>query len=491
MANKEEKNAAVASLNTTSKAVSPVKSNTTVTTAITTALSATTPAISQAMSFNTGQVGLSTTQGLIFPNTNVRSNAAEIAGIGIGTPAMAQPLGFNVGMPPPPGVAIEQPPAVPQLVMQPAPALAVGPQLQVAPPLNPNVGADPAGLGQGVPDLGPAVQQLNNQIIGQAAQMNNNMLISSIEAYNGVKGTVDDFIRAIENVSLIAGWTEQVIISVALLKLKGLALEHMQQRARPLTWTDFKALLRRRFAPPATELTSFSNLKDCQQKAGERVVEFSHRLHQWCSKSTFGAEDRIMLPFFITGLRPQLQNMVLMRNPQTFEEALNAAQYAEGCELLTHPKRTLAITTEHGKEPNVGNIQCYHCKRLGHYRRECKLYHEEIRTGRNRDYQQQRGNIGRNTYQPGNGRFSSYGQATPQQWPRKSYRDVLIGSRGNESQGTSSDANRENNNRARFGNQPRVNPGNFENGSRQNYADNAQGRYQNNPNGAGANPRRR
>ena len=394
-------------------------------------------------------------------------------------------------MPPPPGVAIEQPPAVPQLVMQPAPALAVGPQLQVAPPLNPNVGADPAGLGQGVPDLGPAVQQLNNQIIGQAAQMNNNMLISSIEAYNGVKGTVDDFIRAIENVSLIAGWTEQVIISVALLKLKGLALEHMQQRARPLTWTDFKALLRRRFAPPATELTSFSNLKDCQQKAGERVVEFSHRLHQWCSKSTFGAEDRIMLPFFITGLRPQLQNMVLMRNPQTFEEALNAAQYAEGCELLTHPKRTLAITTEHGKEPNVGNIQCYHCKRLGHYRRECKLYHEEIRTGRNRDYQQQRGNIGRNTYQPGNGRFSSYGQATPQQWPRKSYRDVLIGSRGNESQGTSSDANRENNNRARFGNQPRVNPGNFENGSRQNYADNAQGRYQNNPNGAGANPRRR
>jgi len=37
--------------------------------------------------------------------------------------------------------------------------------------------------------------------------MNNNMLISSIVAYDGVKGTVDDFIRAIETVSLIAGWT--------------------------------------------------------------------------------------------------------------------------------------------------------------------------------------------------------------------------------------------------------------------------------------------
>ena len=88
------------------------------TTAITTALSATTPAITQAMSFNTGQVGLSTTEGLILPNTYIRSNAAEVAEIGIGTPAMAQPLGFTLGMPPPRGVAIEQPPAVPQLVMQ-------------------------------------------------------------------------------------------------------------------------------------------------------------------------------------------------------------------------------------------------------------------------------------------------------------------------------------------------------------------------------------
>jgi len=131
------------------------------------------------------------------------------------------------------------------------------------------------------------------------------------------------------------------------------------------------------------------------------VAEFSHGLHQWCSKSTFGAEDRVMVPFFTSGLRPQLQNMVLMRNPQTFQEALNAAQNAEGCKLLTHPKRTLAITTGHGKEPNIANIQCYHCKRLGHYRRECKLYHEEIRTGRNLDYQPQRGNIGRNTYHPG------------------------------------------------------------------------------------------
>jgi len=100
------------------------------------------------------------------------------------------------------------------------------------------------------------------------------MLIGTIESFNGVKNNVEDFIRSVENVSTLAGWGDTITISVALIKLKGIALEHVQMRGRPQTWNDFKDLLRKRFAPPSTELTAFSNLVQYQRKAGERVAEF-------------------------------------------------------------------------------------------------------------------------------------------------------------------------------------------------------------------------
>ena len=178
--------------------------------------------------------------------------------------------------------------------------------------------------------------------------MNNNMLIGTIESFNGVKNNVEDFIRSVENVSTLAGWGDAITISVALIKLKGIALEHVQMRGRPQTWNDFKDLLRKRFAPPSTELTAFSNLVQCQQKAGERVAEFCQRLQLWCSRSELGGDGQLMLRFFLSGLRPQIRNVVLMRNPSTFEEALNQAQYAEGCEALTirTTARTFVINSE-------------------------------------------------------------------------------------------------------------------------------------------------
>jgi len=103
-----------------------------------------------------------------------------------------------------------------------------------------------------LPDVAPILNQFNNQIQGQAAQVNNNLLVSTIEPYNGVKGNAEDFIRSVENVSGLAGWNDITTVSIALIKLKGLALERVQIRGRPQTWTGFKDLLRKRFAPLST-----------------------------------------------------------------------------------------------------------------------------------------------------------------------------------------------------------------------------------------------
>jgi len=265
------------------------------------------------------------------------------------------------------------PPAAPSVAPPLAPPLVpLVAQPPVQPPNNPTEPIAQAPVAA-QPDLAPIFHQLNTQIQGQAALMNNNLLIGTIESYNGVKNNVEDFIRSVQNVSALAGWNDATTVSVALIKLKGLALEHVQMRGRPQTWNDFKALLRKRFAPPSTELTAFSNLVQCQQKAGELVAEFAQRLQLWCSKSELVGDGQLMLRFFLSGLRPQIRNIVLMKNPTTFEEALNQAQYAEGCEALTSRASARTFVINSGGN-GANEIECYYCHRLGHIRRNCDRY---------------------------------------------------------------------------------------------------------------------
>jgi len=160
--------------------------------------------------------------------------------------------------------------------------------------------------------------------------MNNNMLIGTIESFNGVKNNVEDFIQRVENVSTLAGWGDAITISVALIKLKGIALEHVRMRGRPQSWNDFKDLLRKRFAPPSTELTAFSNLVQCQQKSGERVAEFCQRLQLWCSKSELGDIDQLMLRFFLSGLRPTIRNAVLMEKSYDIRRSFKSGSVCRG-----------------------------------------------------------------------------------------------------------------------------------------------------------------
>jgi len=178
--------------------------------------------------------------------------------------------------------------------------------------------------------------------------------------------------------------------------------------------------LRKRFAPPSTELTAFSNLVQCQQKSGERVAEFCQRLQLWCSKSELGDIDQLMLRFFLSGLRPTIRNAVLMKNPTTFEEALNQAQYAEGCEALTARSSARTFAINFGSYSQNTEVECYFCHRLGHMRRDCDRYARYLNNFRNPvDY---------GGYHGSNANSQGYRNKGNNMRGGRSYGDVLVGS---------------------------------------------------------------
>jgi len=153
----------------------------------------------------------------------------------------------------------------------------------------------------------------------------------------------------------------------------------------------------------------------------------------------------LMLRFFLSGLRPQIRNVVLMRNPSTFEEALNQAQYSEGCEALTTrtTARTFVINSER-YSGDKGEIECYFCHRLGHIRRNCNKYYDFLRqSGGGSDRPKLNGNFGsnkgpynlqrpsylpeRNGYQNRSGGSQDRHDYENNRGDRRSYRDVLAG----------------------------------------------------------------
>ena len=141
----------------------------------------------------------------------------------------------------------------------------------------------------------------------------------------------------------------------------------------------------------------------------------------WCSKSELGDIGQLMLRFFLSGLRPTIRNAVLMKNPATFEEALNQAQYAEGCEALMarSPARTFTVNFG-GYSQNSGEVECYFCHRSGHVRRDCDRYARYLNNFRNPvDY---------GIYHRRNANSQSYRNKGNNMRSSRSYGDVVVGS---------------------------------------------------------------
>ena len=203
--------------------------------------------------------------------------------------------------------------------------------------LNPAASVPPTGAvaaastaGHAAPPGAPAASQVGTQVQASAPiaaspaapvalaspaapgtlAIHGNLLLSSIDSYDGVKGSIEDFLRSVENIKNFAGWNDLTTISVAQCKLKGVALEFIQMKGQQASWADMKSVLLKRFSAPATEFAAFSELISCQQKMNETVAQYAQRIQLLSAKSLSGGlpvanDNLLLLRFFPSSSQEQ------------------------------------------------------------------------------------------------------------------------------------------------------------------------------------------
>lgn len=250
------------------------------------------------------------------------------------------------------------------------------------------------------------------------------------QAYLVVRFTGDDdvsveqFFETLELAKFLGTWSEEQVLAVAKLRLGGTAMEFIRSTPKAgETWATFQDKLKKRFMPRLHRYFLEQKFVNCKQGQTETVHTFSTRLRLIarqlanCKSSTSGQnvtdlpfeisklEERIMHQFLV-GLRTDLRRFVLVREPKSFEEALNAALLEEANDLVTGnygaeagaaPGAYAAVSAESLREQSAvgqginksfqdrgsgwqssgqssGQRVCYGCGESSHYLRDCPDY---------------------------------------------------------------------------------------------------------------------
>ena len=164
-------------------------------------------------------------------------------------------------------------------------------------------------------------------------------LIASIPEYHGKEGDrseIDLFELAVNEAKELGQFSDQQAISVAKLRLRGLAAEFMRASAEDIEKINdfdlhkFINLLRERFCP--RELLAYSLehlLTSVKQKPLESVQSYSDRVRSILSnmqvdKLTSGASELLLNTTkiaFLKGLRDELRGPVVRTSPESFDQA--------------------------------------------------------------------------------------------------------------------------------------------------------------------------
>ncbi|KAH6927136.1 hypothetical protein HPB50_027452 [Hyalomma asiaticum] len=246
------------------------------------------------------------------------------------------------------------------------------------------------------------------------------MLVYTVPSFtgDGTGSTIEDFLRILEQVGRLGGWSDTEVIGIGRCKMAGAAFDFAwrdENVAAAVTYSEFKTLALKRFdtEPMSSKIEKFWNAK---QNAGEEVRSFAERL-RILGTATLGivsGEDPAktqlrreileeeLLSRFTAGLRDPVRRFVLSHEPRTFEEAVEVAAREEQIDKLC------ARSIQHGSDsaeerelqnrldrlekliekslglPEYGQDteerqrcstapppRCYDCDRFGHIAREC------------------------------------------------------------------------------------------------------------------------
>lgn len=254
--------------------------------------------------------------------------------------------------------------------------------------------------GLGMPSLNPSILALGN-------------LVPNF----GGEGSVREFLNQLEQVAMMGSWSDANTVCLCKLKMTGIARDfvwHDEKAKGATSFDDLKAILVKRFdtEPQTVRIQRFMCARQLQS---EDVRAFATRvqvLAQATVADTSSPTDERsklkkellvdqMRSQFVNGLRDPVRRLVMSQNPQTFDEAVDAASREECNELLCGgPSRVCIVEQKDARESvelqqlkeRLDNIErlllekreppaqgqrrsrpivCYACGGRGHIARRC------------------------------------------------------------------------------------------------------------------------
>lgn len=184
----------------------------------------------------------------------------------------------------------------------------------------------------------------DNQLIAQRSLQSMAGMLNCIPIFTGTDDflTAKQFFETIEELAVIAGWTDPVKILATKARFKGAAAQFLADAVdvrKERDFTQFKNAVIQRFDASLPITVKLQKFTTCKQKAGESVAQYVTRLrglaHAYMEALDMNniqvreMADKMKLSQFLNGLNQALRRQVMAFNPLTFDESVDRARLLE------------------------------------------------------------------------------------------------------------------------------------------------------------------
>lgn len=223
------------------------------------------------------------------------------------------------------------------------------------------------------------------------------------EKFDGEKQEWVDYLKHFETVASWNGWAYEEKAMQLIMSLKGEALMVLGDLPAQVQ-SDYDALiveLARRYNPAEREAAWRVEFRNRMRQGNETAMQYGYALKRLALKAfpqmTLAAQEQWVMDQFSAGLgNVDLRRHVQFGHPKTLNDAISLAveyeafdincklrkpRVGEVCRFEKEEGNAYAIAQGNAyNRPHVsrengawdkGKIQCYYCKQLGHYKREC------------------------------------------------------------------------------------------------------------------------
>ena len=143
------------------------------------------------------------------------------------------------------------------------------------------------------------------------------------------KEDVNDFISQYERVTKFLNWTVDKKAECLPIQLQDEAASwyNSLEDASALGYDELKSALKERFQPKSAKWLHRQNLGQRKQGLVESVADFAKDIRKQCQRLELPKTDWVF--YFLNGLRPELQEAVVVQQPTTLEQAISVAKLKE------------------------------------------------------------------------------------------------------------------------------------------------------------------